>query len=87
MMMGGILRAAGIAAAAGVGGAVASKYLRPPSVVARSPAAGYPPEPEYETPATAFPVPAGFSTNGHAPPGYQPAIVYLPTNGHASQKN
>jgi hypothetical protein len=28
-------------------------------------------------------VPAGFSTNGHAPPGYTPAIVYVPTNGHA----
>jgi PPE-repeat protein len=86
LMMGGIPRAAGIAAAAGVGGAVASKYLRPPRVVARSPAAGYPPEPEYEKPAAAYPVPAGFPTNGHAPPGYTPAIVYLPTNGHAPPK-
>jgi PPE-repeat protein len=87
LMMGGIPRAAGIAAAAGVGGAVASKYLRPRTVVARSPAAGYPPEPEDGKLATAFPVPAGFSTNGHAPPGYQPAIVYLPTNEHAPPKN
>ena len=86
MMMGGIPKAAGVAAAAGIGGAVASKYGRP-RVVARSPAAGYPPEPEDGTPATAFPVPAGFSTNGHAPPGYTPAIVYLPTNGHAPPKN
>ncbi len=87
LMMGGIPRAAGVAAAAGVGGAVASKYLRPPSVVARSPAAGYPPEPEAASATTAYPVPAGFSTNGHAPPGYTPAIVYLPTNGHAPRTN
>ena len=37
----------------------------------------------HRAPARAYPVPAGFSTNGHAPPGYTPAIVYLPTNGHA----
>jgi PPE-repeat protein len=86
-IMGGMPKAAGVAAAAGVGGAVASKYLRPPSVVARSPAAGYPPEPEYGKPAAAYPVPAGFPTNGHAPPGYTPAIVYLPANGHAPPKN
>jgi PPE-repeat protein len=83
LMMGGLPRAAGLAAAAGVGGAVASKYGPRLTAVLRSPAAGYAPEPEYHKPATAFPVPAGFSTNGHAPPGYQPAIVYLPTNGHA----
>ena len=82
MMMGGFPRAAGLAAAAGVGGAVASKYGRPLTVVARPPAAGYPPDPA-SAPAAAYPVPAGFSTNGHAPPGYTPAIVYLPTNGHA----
>jgi PPE-repeat protein len=86
LMMGGIPRAAGVAAAAGVGGALASKYLPRRPVVARPPAAGYPPEPDYAQPATAFPVPAGFSTNGHAPPGYQPAIVYLPTNEHAPPK-
>jgi PPE-repeat protein len=87
LMMGGIPKAAGVAAAAGVGGALASKYLPRRPVVARSPAAGYPPEPDYAQPATAFPVPAGFSTNGHAPPGYQPAIVYLPTNENAPPKN
>jgi PPE-repeat protein len=87
LMMGGLPRAAGVAAAAGVGGALASKYLRPRPVVARPPSAGYPPEPDYTKPAAAFPVPAGFSTNGHAPPGYQPAIVYLPTNGQAPPKN
>jgi PPE-repeat protein len=87
LMMGGLPKAAGVAAAAGVGGALASKYLPRRTVVARSPAAGYPPEPDYARPAAAFPVPAGFSTNGHAPPGYQPAIVYLPTNEHAPPKN
>ena len=81
-MMGGLPRAAGVAAAAGVGGAVASKYAPRLSVLARPPAAGYAPEPA-SAPAAAYPVPAGFSTNGHAPPGYTPAIVYLPTNGHA----
>jgi PPE-repeat protein len=87
LMMGGIPKAAGVAAAAGVGGALASRYLPPRPVVARPPSAGYPPEPEYAKPAAAFPVPAGFSTNGHAPPGYQPAIVYLPTAGNAPPKN
>jgi PPE-repeat protein len=81
-MMGGLGRAAGVAAAAGVGGAVASKYAPRLSVLARPPAAGYAPDPA-SAPAAAYPVPAGFSTNGHAPPGYTPAIVYLPTNGHA----
>jgi PPE-repeat protein len=81
-MIGGLPRAAGVAAAAGVGGAVASKYAPRLSVLARSPAAGYAPDPA-SAPAAAYPVPAGFSTNGHAPPGYTPAIVYLPTNGHA----
>ena len=83
-MMGGLPRAAGVAAAAGVGGALASKYAPRLSVLARPPAAGYAPEPT-SAPAAAYPVPAGFSTNGHAPPGYTPAIVYLPTNGHAPQ--
>jgi PPE-repeat protein len=81
LMMGGVPRAAGVAAAAGVGGAVASKYGPRLTAVARSPAAGYPPEPAYP-PAAAYRAPAGFPTNGHAPPGYTPAIVYLPTNGH-----
>jgi PPE-repeat protein len=80
-MMGGAPRAAGVAAAAGIGGAVASKYGPPRTVVARPPSAGYPPDPAAAS--AAFPVPAGFPTNGHAPPGYTPAIVYLPTNGHA----
>ena len=84
LMMGGVPRAAGVAAAAGVGGAVASKYGKPRTVVARPPAAGYPPDPAAGSPNPAYPVPAGFPTNGHAPPGYTPAIVYLPTNGNAS---
>jgi PPE-repeat protein len=82
----GMGRAAAAGAAAGaVGGAVAAKYGPRLSVVARSPAAGYPAEPVYpSTPATPkYPVPAGFPTNGHAPPGYQAAVIYVPTNGHA----
>jgi PPE-repeat protein len=82
LMMGGLPRAAGVAAAAGVGGAVASKYAPRLTAVSRSPAAGYPKDPA-SAPAAAYPVPAGFPTNGHAPPGYMPAIVYVPTNGHA----
>ena len=83
LMMGGLPRAAGVAAAAGVGGALASKYLPRLGVVARSPAAGYTPESESAVPVSAkYPAPQGFPTNGHAPPGYQPAIVYVPT-GHA----
>jgi PPE-repeat protein len=81
LMMGGLPGAAGVAAAAGVGGAVASKYQPRLSVVARSPGAGYSAEPTAPA-APKYPVPAGFPTNGHAPRGYQPAIVYLPTNGH-----
>ena len=80
-MMGGMGRAAGIAAAAGVGGAVASKYAPRLSVLSRSPGAGYSKEPDYASPAAAYPAPAGFPSNGHAPPGYMPAIVYVPTNG------
>ena len=80
-------RAATMGAAAGVGaGAVAAMARYGPrlKVLTRSPAAGYsegeavapgpPPMPKY-------PVPAGFPSNGHAPPGYQPAIVYVPING------
>jgi PPE-repeat protein len=80
---GGLGRAAAAAGAAGVAGAVGSKYLPRLSVVGRSPAAGY--SPEGAAPATAkYPVPATFPTNGHAPPGYQPAIIYLPTNGQTN---
>jgi PPE-repeat protein len=82
MMLGGLPRAAAVGAAAGVvGGAAAAKYAPRLRVLGRSPAAGYPPVPN--SPAHAYPVPAGFPTNGHAPPGYQAAIVYVPTNGHA----
>ena len=81
LMIGGLPGAAGVAAVAGVGGAVASKYLPRLNVVARSPGAGYSAMPTAPA-APKYPVPASFPTNGHAPPGYQPAIVYLPTNGH-----
>ncbi len=72
MLFGGLPRAA----AAGAGGTGGSKYgARASSVVARPPAAGYPPLPESPpTPAAGLPP---------AVPGYRPAIVYLPTNGHA----
>ena len=77
---GGLGRAAAAGAAGGVAGAAAMKYLPRLSVVGRSPVAGY--SPESAAPAAAkYPVPATFPTNGHAPPGYQPAIVYIPTNG------
>jgi PPE-repeat protein len=82
---GGLPKAAAIGAAAGVGGAVASKYASRLKVVARSPEAGYAAE-EAASPSHKYPVPAAAYTNGngngHAPPGYRPAIVYLPTNGH-----
>jgi PPE-repeat protein len=78
--LGGLGRAAALGAGVGAG-AAAVKYGSRLKFVPRSPAAGYsdksaaPPLPKY-------PVPAGFPTNGHAPPGYQPAIVYVPINGH-----
>ncbi|MEB4210084.1 PPE family protein [Mycobacterium sp. 94-17] len=81
MMMGGLPGVAAAGAAGAAAGAAGAKYLPRLRVLARSPAAGYsaasasPPGPKY-------PVPAAFPTNGHAPPGYQPAIVYLPSNGH-----
>jgi PPE-repeat protein len=85
---GGLPGAAAMGAAAGAGGAAAaaSKYGSRLKVVARPPAAGYPAEekasstPRHPVPAAAYP------TNGHAPPGYRPAIVYLPTNGHDPAK-
>jgi PPE-repeat protein len=78
--LGGLGRAAAAGAAGGVAGAAAMKYLPRLSVVGRSPAAGYPAEPVASA-TPKYPVPVAFPTNGHAPPGYQPAIVYLPTNG------
>jgi PPE-repeat protein len=79
LMMGGL---PGVAAAGAVGaaaGAAGGKYLPRLSVVARSPAAGYAAASASPT-SPKYPVPATFPANGHAPPGYQPAIVYLPTN-------
>jgi PPE-repeat protein len=79
---GGLPKAAAIGAAAGVGGAAASKYASRLKVVSRPPAAGYAAEEEASS-TPRHPVPAGaHPMNGHAPPGYRPAIVYLPTNGH-----
>ena len=72
LMFGGLPRAAA------AGGAGAGTYgVRPTAVMARPPAAGYGPLPA-SVPTTAdgiaLPPPV---------PGYKPAIVYLPTNGHA----
>jgi PPE-repeat protein len=82
---GGLPKAAAMGAAAGVGGAVASKYASRLKVVARSPQAGYAADDPAASAHHKYPVPAGAyptNGNGHAPPGYRPAIVYLPTNGH-----
>ena len=83
MPFGGLGRAAAAGAAGGVAGAAAMKYLPRLKFLARPPAAGYSEEePTVPPPAAKYPVPATFPTNGHAPPGYQPAIVYIPTTGH-----
>ena len=79
--LGGLGRGAVTAGAGAIAGAAAAKYLPRLKVMPRSPGAGYPDEQEAASTAK-YPVPAGFPTNGHAPPGYQPAIVYLPANGH-----
>ncbi len=73
---GGAGQAAGMAAAAGVGGAVASRYGPRLKVLTRSPGAGYSPVPM--APAGAYQAPAGLPPA----PGYTPHIVYLPNNGN-----
>jgi hypothetical protein len=85
---GGLSRAAAVGAGIGLG-AAAAKYGPRLRFVARPPAAGYSAESEIPPtppppPMPKYPVPAGLPTNGHAPPGYQPALVYLPVNGHAT---
>jgi PPE-repeat protein len=79
MMLGGLPRGA----AAGAGGTAAAKYGLPvaSTVMARPPAAGYGPAAASSIPAAAVPAEL-------APPipGYRPAIVYVPTNGHAPAK-
>lgn len=79
--LGGLGRGAVTAGAGAIAGAAAVKYLPRLKVMPGSPAAGYRAEPEAASNAK-YPVPATFPTNGHAPPGYQPAIVYLPTKGN-----
>jgi PPE-repeat protein len=78
---GGLGRAAGVAAAAGVGGAVASRYAPRLKVLTRSPGAGYSETPM--APAGAYGVPAGLPPA----PGYTPHIVYLPNNGNGNNGN
>jgi PPE-repeat protein len=78
MVLGGLPRAAGVGAAAGAG-AAAVKYGTRSNVMARPPAAGYAAEEaERVEPAAKN----GAISNGHAPAGYRPAIVYVPANGH-----
>jgi hypothetical protein len=82
-MFGGLPTAVAAGAAAG---AASSKFGSRLKVVARPPSAGYPAEPE-ASPAPGYSRPAAsYSSNGngHAPPGYRPAIVYVPTNGNDS---
>jgi PPE-repeat protein len=76
---GGLPRTAAAGAVGAVAGAAAGKYLPRLNVVARSP--GDPVGPTAPA-APKYPVPAGFPTNGHAPRGYKPAIIYVPTDGH-----
>ena len=81
----GMGRAAAVGAGVGAG-AAAMKYGSRLKFVARPPAAGYSDESELAStppPAAKYPVPATFPTNGHAPPGYQAAVIYVPTNGNA----
>jgi PPE-repeat protein len=88
--MGGMGRAAALGAGVGAG-AAAMKYGSRLKFVSRPPAAGYSDESQVPVgpppPAAAkYPVPATFPTNGHAPPGYQAAVIYVPTNGNATAK-
>jgi PPE-repeat protein len=83
---GGLPGAAAAGAAAGVGGAAASKYASRLRVVARSPAAGYPADQDASSTPRYPAAGAAQAMNGHAPPGYRPAIVYLPTNGQDPAK-
>ncbi len=69
--------AAGVAAAAGVGGAVASRYGPRLKVLTRSPGAGYTQTPM--APAGAYQLPPGVPPA----PGYTPHIVYLPNDGQS----
>jgi PPE-repeat protein len=75
----------GAAAAGAAAGAAGSKFGSRLKVVSRPPEAGYPAEPPAASPRPA----AAYSMNGngHAPPGYRPAIVYVPTNGHEPVNN
>jgi PPE-repeat protein len=87
-MFPGMGRGAAAAGAGAVAGAAAVKYGPRLKVLARSPAVGYsdedePPKAALPPQAPKYPMPARFPTNGSAPPGYQPAIVYVPINGHA----
>lgn len=79
LILGGLPRAA--LSGAAVGGLPASINHGPqPKVMARPPDAGQPAEPA-TLPKAKYPAVAGYSLNGHTPPGYRAAIVYLPIDG------
>ena len=79
--LGGLGQGAAVAGAGAIAGAAAAKYLPRMSVVARSPEAGYQAAEQVVASKAKYPVPAGFPSNGHAPPGYEPAVIYVPING------
>lgn len=88
MMFGPLGRAAAVGAGAGAAaGAAAARFGPRLRVLSKSPAAGYSgDEPPVSPPPSAtpkYPPPTPFPATGQAPPGYQPAIVYVPINGHA----
>jgi PPE-repeat protein len=84
-MFPGLGQGAAVAAGAGAVAGAAAKYGSRLKVVARPPAAGYPAADRVVAKSTPKypPIPAGFPSNGSTPPGYQAAVIYVPTNGHA----
>lgn len=87
LMFGPLSRAAAVGAGAGaVAGAAAARFGPRPKMVGRSSAAGYSDEsPLSPIPQAAkYPAPTGVPANVQAPPGYRPAIVYVPVDGPVS---
>jgi PPE-repeat protein len=77
LMLGALPMAARAAGTGGSGGPAAGKYGSRPTVMPRSPAAGY--SPTEESPSVpAYRAPAGIK----APAGYRATVVYVPVNGH-----
>jgi PPE-repeat protein len=80
LILGGLPRAALAGATGGGAGPAGINHGPQPKVMARPPDAGYPAEPVALANAK-YPAVAGYSLNGHTPPGYRAAIVYLPIDG------